>query len=621
VTLAGAVTPTSRLAGGLTALPETTAGRNLVANAGFEDVDGARPGGWDASQGWHADSDVSRSGSTSIRRSGAAGTASQAVPLKTGIYTLSAWVKTDGLGDGAGSGLRLVIDSRSAGVNEWKASDVISGTSDWKRYEVGPVAIATDRTVRVRLETYNGAEGTAWIDDVMLARHTPPPVDAFLIYPNYRGMLFDDQPQAISVDVSVTPPAGSLTRYTVAVTLADERSGTAVATRAYPAAAAVRATVPADGMRAGIPYLVTVALIDSATRDAAYAHPPFRVSKVPAAAKASMRAAVDDRNRLLVRGTPRFVLGVYDAAADGRSGRLGATKVNMYINPSAGGALISTPHPRGVMYLHTGPCAAPHAVAPAYLPDMGGHPARAGHHTIDECTRVAPEAFAEYQRHKQLEGDGITLATVAGGAADVAMWRQAADVLATVVYPMYGPEPAGGYRHRMVADVADAARRAVHDARPVMTVLPASALGAFGRAPAVSEMRSHAYMAIVEGARGLWWSGVGDDTARLQSVVDEIAALEPALVADDARDALASVSTPAVRTKVKVVGGTGYLFAYNGTGEPVTAAFGWNTAVARVMVHAENRSIAAIGAGFSDTFQPYEAHVYVISSVRMTERN
>jgi hypothetical protein len=40
-----------------------------------------------------------------------------------------------------------------------------------------------------------------------------------------------------------------------------------------------------------------------------------------------------------------------------------------------------------------------------------------------------------------------------------------------------------------------------------------------------------------------------------------------------------------------------------------------------VMVHAENRALAAAGGGFSDTFQPYEAHVYVVSSARMTERN
>jgi hypothetical protein len=204
---------------------------------------------------------------------------------------------------------------------------------------------------------------------------------------------------------------------------------------------------------------------------------------------------------------------------------------------------------------------------------------------------------------------------------------------------MYGPEPAGGYRHAVVAERAIAVREAVKSARPFMTVLAVSALGAHGRRPTLQEMRSHAYMAIVEGARGLWWWGLGDDALQavcagwcaaktqrmtnLESVVNEIAALEPALVAHDAPEALAWSSEPAaIRTKVKVVGGTGYLFAYNATREPVRAVFGWSTtAPARVIVHAENRALAASGGRFSDTFEPYEAHVYVISSPRMTERN
>lgn len=667
--LVSAATPTPLVAGGLTALPETTTGPNLVRNAGFEDVNGVLPGAWEASEGWGADRQVSHSGAVSFRRSGHAPTASQAVTLKKGVYTLSAWVKTDGVGDGASSGIRLVLDSRSGGVNQWGASEVISGTDDWKRYEVGPVAIATDRTVRVRLESDNDARGTAWIDDVTLAQHMPPPIDVFMLYPNYRGMLFDDQPQAITLDVSVTPPVGTMAGYTVAATLSDERSGAAVASRTYPAAATFRATIPARAMRSGTPYVVKVALVDSARNAVVYTHPPFRVSKVPGGAKAAMNVAVDDKNRLLVRGTPRFVLGVYDAAAEygttesfwerqlwSPTGirRIGDMKLNMYLNSwygrvdaTAVKSLMASLQKRGVMYLHTGPCVAaspaalgnvPIDTSDAYVQDIGAHPGSAGYYTIDECSRFVPEAFAQYQRLKQLDRDGITLAALAGGPAEVALWREAGDVLSTVAYPMYGAEPAGGYRHRVVAEGAIAARQAVKNARPFMTVLPVSAPGALGRGPTLQEMRAHAYMAIVEGARGLWWWGLGDNALKavcagwcaektthminLESVVNEIAALEPALVADDAPGALTSNSeAAAIRTKVKVVDGTGYLFAYNGTSEPVRAAFGWSTAPARVIVHAENRAIAASGGGFSDTFEPYEAHVYVISSPRMTERN
>ncbi len=664
-----AAAASSLVAGGLTALPETTTGPNLLRNAGFEDVNGVLPRAWEAGEGWGADSQVSHSGGVSLRRSGHAATASQAVTLKKGVYTLGAWVRTESVGDGASSGIRLVLDSRSGGVNEWGATEVISGTADWKRYEAGPVAIATDRTVRVRLESDNGTRGTAWIDDVTLTQHVSPPLDVFMLYPNYRGMLFDDQPQAITLDVSVTPPMGTMAGYTVAATLVDERSGAAVASQTYPALATFRATIPAGAMRSGTTYVVKVALVESGRNAVVYSYPTFRVSKVGGAAKAAMNVAVDDKNRLLMRGTPRFVLGVYDAAAEygvtesfwerqlwAPTGirRLGDMKLNMYVNSWYGRAdatavksLMASLLKRGVMYLHTRPCvaASPAALgtaasdAPdAHVQDLGAHPGTAGYHTIDECSRAVPEAFAHYQRLKQLDGDGITLAAVAGGHAQAALWRDAADVLSTAAYPMYGPEPAAGYRHRVVAEGAIAARQAVKNARPFMTVLPVSALGALGRGPTLQEMRSHAYMAIVEGARGLWWWGLGDNALKavcagwcaekrtqmtnLDSLVNEIAALEPALVADDAPAALMSNSDPAaIRTKVKVVDGTGYMFAYNGTSAPVTAAFRWSTAPVRVMVHAENRAIAASGGGFSDTFQPYEAHAYVISSPRMAERN
>ena len=644
--LVSAATPTSHAPGGLTTLPRILTGPNLVRNAGFEDVNGAIAHAWDAADGWDPDMRVTHSGALSLRRSGHAPSVSQAVTLTKGVYTLSAWVKTAGLGGGPGSGIRLVLDSRSAGINEWGASEVISGTTDWKRYEVGPLAIATDRTVRVRLDSYNAPVGTAWIDDVTLARHLPLPLDVFMLYPNYRGMLFDDQSHVISLDVSVAPPAGPMDRYTVAATLSEERSGVVVASRTYPAAPTVRAIVPAPAMRSGARYVVQVTLVDSIGNAAVYTYPAFRVLKVPGAAKAAMNVAVDDEGRLLVRGVPRFVLGIYDATAGygasesfwerqlwSPTGRMGDMKLNMYLNWRYGRAdatvvqsLMASLQKRGMMYLHTGACA---AAAPAALDtsdarghDLAAHPAGAGYHIVDECSRVVPEAFKQYQRLKRRDGDGMTLAALAGGPAQAALWREAADVLGITAYPMYGPESRAGYRHVVVAEAAIAARQAVKNARPFMTVLPSSSLGPGGRVPTRQEMRSHAYMAIVEGARGLWWSGLGDHARALPSVVNELAALEPVLVAGDTPGALTSNSEPAaIRTKVKVVDGTGYLFAYNATSAPVTAAFGWSTAAARVIVHAESRAIAMSAGRFSDAFEPYEAHVYVISSPLMTEKN
>jgi hypothetical protein len=141
-----------------------------------------------------------------------------------------------------------------------------------------------------------------------------------------------------------------------------------------------------------------------------------------------------------------------------------------------------------------------------------------------------------------------------------------------------------------------------------------------------------AYMAIVEGARGLWWWSLGTNALQdvcsgwcaqktaymnnLTSVVNEIAALEPALLSDDAPNVLTGNSNSgAIRTKVKIVANTGYVFAYNYTGSPQSATFTLSTLPSSITVNAEGRTIAPAGAAFTDTFGPYQAHVYVLGNV------
>ena len=83
-----------------------------------------------------------------------------------GTYTLSAWVKTEGVGSGRASGLRLTFDARPA-VNDWRATDVISGVHDWTRYAIPNIVVSRATTVQVVLESYRDPAGTAWFDDVV----------------------------------------------------------------------------------------------------------------------------------------------------------------------------------------------------------------------------------------------------------------------------------------------------------------------------------------------------------------------------------------------------------------------------------------------------------------------
>jgi hypothetical protein len=132
---------------------------------------------------------------------------------------------------------------------------------------------------------------------------------------------------------------------------------------------------------------------------------------------------------------------------------------------------------------------------------------------------------------------------------------------------------------------------AVHGARPVWMVIQYFPLTGAGGWPTEAELRAMSWMAIVEGARGLfYWSfgakglaWVKDPREREQrwrelvKVTREIKALEPVLLAPDADVVAPEPGDGAVRWLGKVgPDGARYLFAYNRGKAP--AAVTWRLA-------------------------------------------
>lgn len=650
----------SLVGGGLTALPAVSLGSERLANGGFETLSGGLPASWTAGTGWAVDQLVKHSGTFSYRATGGFATSTQTLQLRRGTYRLSGWIRTQGVGSGTSNGVRLQFDFRPH-TNFWTTTEVISGTRDWTRYELPNLVVSQDATVTVKLENFNNTGGIVWFDDVRVEEQQAPAVDVFMLYPNFRGMLFDDGPSTMRFDVSVAPPGGDLSRYRVTGTLRDEASGQVLQSQNYTAAAHFVAEMNGTLMQHGRAYLATFSLVDLSNDQAVYSYPAYRVSRVPAGARASMNVAFDERNRVLVRGVPRFVLGVYDSGSSYSTSdafwdnqlwsptgdrRLDGMRINFYLNywfgeapVDAMRALMANLQRRNVMYLQTGNCFDRFAAgtqfsinsSDAYVRDIGAHPGHGGYYTIDECqSSLIPGAFAQYDRLRRLDPDSLTFATNFGNP-DLPLWRDAADIVSTDPYPLYGAQPAAGYNHGQVGQWTARTREAVKDARPYMTVLQFFKFTSQGRWPTLQEMRNHAWMAIVEGARGLWWWSLGDNALKavcsgwcaektthmtnLKAVINEIADLEPALLADDAAAALTGNSnTGAVRTKVKLHGGRGYVFAYNTTNAAASATFTWNTTPGTVTVNAESRTLAPAGRSFTDSFGPYQAHVYVLGT-------
>jgi hypothetical protein len=640
------------IGGGLTALPTVTLGPNKLANSGFESGSAAP---WSGGAGWSMDQLTKHGGTFSYRRDTGAPTASTQLQVQPGIYKFSAWVKTQNIG----ASMRLQFDFRPA-INDWVSLEIASGTADWKLYELKNVVVTQASTATLKLENFNNPSGTAWFDDVKLEEQLPQSVEAFLLYPNFRGMLFDDGPSTMKFDIKVTPPGDDFGRYTVRGQLKDEATGQVVATQTYPASGRFTANLEGGGMQMGRAYLATFSLLDGSSGNAVYTYPAYRVSRAPASARQSMNVSFDAKNRVLLKGVPRFILGVYDSGmgysaqdsfwenalwSSTGDRRMDNLKINMYLNywygeapVDAMNALMTNLQKHGVTYLQTGNCFNKSAAGPefningsdAYVQQIGSHPGSAGYYTIDECiSTMIPGAFTQYDRLRRLDPDSITFSANFGNP-DLHLWRDAADVISTDPYPLFSKEPAGGYNHRQVADWTATARNSVQNSRPIMTVLQFFKFTSLGRWPTLTEMRNHAYMAIVEGARGLWWWSLGDNALKavcsgwcaektahmndLKTVVNEIAALEPALIADDSPGSLPGNTNTNIKTKVKVVGGKGYVFAYNATNSSQTTTFSWSTAPGTVTVNAENRTLGASGNSFSDTFGPFAAHVYVIGN-------
>src|SRR2546428_6631636 len=83
--------------GGLTALPRTSFGPNLIQNSGFETLSGGAPVGWSSGAGWSADQLVVHSGGVSYRRAAGGGTSAPPGGLEGGQHRLNAWGQTEGL--------------------------------------------------------------------------------------------------------------------------------------------------------------------------------------------------------------------------------------------------------------------------------------------------------------------------------------------------------------------------------------------------------------------------------------------------------------------------------------------------------------------------------------------
>ncbi len=664
--------------GGLTSYPQGRLSATLLTNGGFETADASgRPLGW-TDNGFALDLTVAHTGLGSFRLTDAhlipqAQSARQQLNLRKGIYEFGGWVKLSNMAATRGSGVRICFMAPPA--YPWQiaraCTDIVKGTSDWQRVDLSKVVLTEDSLAAISIEAYGEPDGTAWFDDLELRREELP-LSVFMLYPNYRGMLFDDFSQTARFEITVDPPAGtSSSAYRIEATVTDEQAQQTVQRQSFPAGAVQQVTLDFSGVPGDRAYLVSFRLVDTAGT-LVFQHPDYRIVKVPGAMRQQMTVSFDEHNRILLRGRPSFLLGVYDSGMGyyhyeagwenlfASARRLFELPINVYLNywygentNAAWLPMMNVLSARGIYALTNANCFGSRTVdritpnswflkaTETDLQARTAHPGFLGFYAADECRGdLAPNVFSHYQRMKQVDSDGLVLGTLLGGSS-LGLWPDTVDLLATDPYPLYGAEPAGGYKLSLVGDWTRQSRAAVRDSRPVATVIQFFQFTSQGRWPTLAELRNMSYMAIAEGANGLlYWSlGAGalayscdgstpekspagtaswcpfrvQQFQNLKAVLTELKALEPVLASVDRPDLLTSNSNAAIRTRVKYLNKTAYLIAYNSAATPATVTFGWGFVPQSVSVYGENRTIAPTGNWFTDDFGPYEARVYAVS--------
>jgi len=539
-------------------------------------------------------------------------------------------------------------------------SPIVKGTTGWATILNPHIVIpATKPATTVHLQTYDPVTtGDAWFANISVQQEIPPGLQMFLLYPNYRGLMFSDQSQAVSMDLTVTPPHGT-TLSSLQVELdASDVNGNTVASQTFPAATEFTGTLDLTGLPDGT-YSV-VGKLEDTSGNVLMAQTPYTIVKLDASLRSSMKAWIDPANLAhFTGGNPHFVLGIYDTTDYStlpsyytkELAAIALAPINMMINyyvansPTAAiKAYVTAMKPFGITFLpdlqgfYAGSSIFPTANAKEfgtdnpdqlttdYVSTFASNPGVVGYYVQDEPPiAVQPETFHQYGLVKAADPSGFTLA-VTNQPTRVGMWRDTVDVLGVDPYPIIH---ASGNDLAEVADWTRAAYQAGHGARPVWTVIQFFQADLESAWPTQQQLHDMSWMAIVEGATGLFYWEYGlrglyevkdpvEHAALYQELINvttEIKSLEPVLLSPDATVISANSEQGTVFTKTKVgADGTRYMFAYNYTASPVTAEFTLAQPAAGIFDYDTGVTSAPdTSTTFSAAFQPYQAHVLLIS--------
>ena len=206
----------------------------------------------------------------------------------------------------------------------------------------------------------------------------------------------------------------------------------------------------------------------------------------------------------------------------------------------------------------------------------------------------------------------------------ISLYSDATALVMPDPYPYYA-RSAGWERPRYPTRAVREAVRASRGRKPVWALLQGHNMTLFGRsnsrAPHFGDLRNQLYQAAIAGAKGFFWYcrywiephvEIG-----LTYLAKEVAALRDAILAPESPNQFAPAGGDApedLHLSRREVGEHAYLFAVSSSHTPRELAFrAALLADGPLFVVGEARQVEVRGGKFTDSFEPYDTHVYTTS--------
>jgi hypothetical protein len=569
-----------------------------------------------------------------------------------GVYSIGGEMKTPSLTESKKPVVGAQMDLFTACETE-----LVNGGADWQTFTGKHCVVAPGTRSPFRLAVSGNTSGSAWFANMYVRQEIAPLVRVYMLYPNYRGYLFADQSQEVRAAVSLNP-GPDLRREDLVFQLEATRTDSGSKTdHTYKAPADdFTATLDFSALPAG-DYQVRARLFGR-NGNVLFEQPPYRVVKINSKPGALLKAWIDDRNRAhFGDGKPHFVIGIYDTSGYSNSPQgyaravdeISKAPINMMVNYFITNAPISAINAyteelqqHGIFFLPTvnnfyeddkgypenaaadlGASTQDELIA-RYASALEENRAVVGYYVQDEPTvdKVA-RTFHQYQVIKANDPAGFNLIAL-DRPHDVQFWKDAVDVVGVDPYPLWLPVD------NYIGEVGDWTRtavQAVHGSRPVWTIIQFFQADAMSLWPTEQQLHDMSWMAIAEGASGVfYWSHgmralgwVRDPVMHaalyreLINVTNEIKDLEPILLRPDTQVLNAKPSEDIVTREKTGPDGARYVIAYNRSSAASPARFvlqspAQSVTVRRGMLTIEIKN----GTTFEDQFAGYEAKVYEI---------